>query len=109
MTRPGEEHVTAWRSQASNEPPPAEREFELGCVYDLNIGIDVIDETVHWVRRGAYDELWVEDALDGGLWRAVRMVHGNEDPRGRRASRCSSGSCARGTGMRARRGCVRRG
>lgn len=81
MTRSDEEHVSAWRSQAGNEPPPSERELELGCVYDLNIGIDVIDEAVHWIRRGAYDELWVEDALDGGLWRAVRMTHGDKDSR----------------------------
>jgi hypothetical protein len=25
--------------------------------------------------------LWVEDALDGGMWRAVRMTHGDKDPR----------------------------
>ena len=75
MTRSGEEHVTAWGSQAGDESPPPESELELGCVYDLNIGIDVIDEAVYWVRRGAYDELWVHDGIDGGLWRAVRTEH----------------------------------
>ena len=75
MTRPGEEHVTAWETQAGDASSPPENELELGCVYDLNIGVDVIDEAVYFTRRGAYDELWVEDAIRGGTWRAVRMKH----------------------------------
>jgi hypothetical protein len=71
--------VTAWASQACDELPPPE--LELGCVYDLNIGIDVIDEAVHFARRGAYDELWVDDGVDGGLRRAVRMEHHGVDRR----------------------------
>ena len=75
MTNAGPEFVTAWPPQATDAVTPADGVRELGCVYDLYIGVDTIDEAVHFVRRGAFDELWAEEGLSGRVWRAVRMKH----------------------------------
>jgi hypothetical protein len=80
MTRRGEEHVSAWRSQAGNEPPPSERELALGCVYDLDFRLDFIDEAVLFARRDGYDELRVDEGSVCPSWRAVRRRSAGDVP-----------------------------
>lgn len=81
MSKRKAEHVTAWRTKAAEVPAPDRGALQLGCVYELDIGVDTVDEAVYFMRRRVYDELWVEDALQGGTWRAARMKRQGLDER----------------------------
>jgi hypothetical protein len=65
--------VAPWSASTPREEFPTQEQRTLACVYDLNVGIDWVEECLWYRRRGGVDELWAAGDLSNP-WCAVRLA-----------------------------------